>query len=130
MVFAFTLFNIPEKARKNLYFVDNPLGVNVAIYSNNLLIRDNEAALGIHCTLSMPETSLELDFTKLGFALSPFFEMDIASGKITTVLQTSVLEVKSFKSFLENTKLSLSYKILFDNRSEKEKSTAILFCAE
>ncbi|MBE6350164.1 MAG: hypothetical protein E7062_05390 [Spirochaetaceae bacterium] len=112
LVFAFTLFNIPEKARKNLYFVDNPLGVNVAIYSNNLLIRDNEAALGIHCTLSMPETSLELDFTKLGFALSPFFEMDIASGKITTVLQTSVLEVKSFKSFLENTKLSLSYKVL------------------
>ncbi|NLM00145.1 MAG: hypothetical protein GX220_01645 [Treponema sp.] len=109
--FAFAMFNIPSEVSKQLYYIENPLGINVSIYSNNFAINNKKAEIGGHITISLPETKLDLDFSEIELQISPFFTLELGDGQFDAALKMNILNFTSFKNALMNIGFSVGYQV-------------------
>lgn len=106
--FAFAIFNIPPVVSEKLFYVTNPFGVNVSIYSNNFSIKNKTSQLGCHFTVSLPELTFNIDKSQLQVQVSPFFNIELGSGQFYTNL---IFDFSDFENFTSNMCLDLRYKI-------------------
>lgn len=109
--FAFAIFNIPDIVSQNLFFISNPLGVNITIGTNNLSIKNRKAKIGGHFTISLPESTKDLNFDLVEYQISPFFNMELGNGIFNSALHLNLAEVKSVKSAFMNMYFTLGYQV-------------------
>ncbi len=111
LCFAIALFNIPEELNRNLYFIDNPFGVNVSVYTNNLSFNNYKTEIGCHITASLPETTTDIDYKLLELQVAPYVKIDLGNGTFKTVLKSEVLHITSFKNAMMNLKFAAGYQV-------------------
>lgn len=109
--FAFTLYNIPSEVSERLFYISNPLGVNISIYSLNTQLLGKPSEFGAHVTLSIPESTMNISPDMLNLQVAPFITMNVFGGKLDTAVMCNVLKVTSFETFVQNTKISIGYKV-------------------
>lgn len=109
--FAFTLYNIPAEVSERLFYISNPLGVNISMFSLNTQIFGKPSQIGAHVTLSVPETTMQITANMLNLQIAPFGTINIGGGKLDAAVMCNVLGIKDFNTFVQNTKFSLGYKV-------------------
>lgn len=109
--FAFSLYNIPLEVSERLFYISNPLGVNVSIYSSNIQILGKPSQFGAHITLSVPESTIQITPDMLDLQVAPFGTMNIGGGKLDTAVMCNVLGITNFDTFIQNTRFSIGYKV-------------------
>lgn len=109
--FAFSLYNIPPEVSERLFYISNPLGVNVSIYSSNIQILGKPSQFGAHITLSVPESTIQITPDMLNLQVAPFATMNIGGGKLDAAVMCNVLGITNFNTFIQNTRVSIGYKV-------------------
>ncbi len=132
-----SFFNFPDSlldegnsdiAVKKLIFIEDNLGINLAIFTDNLYIRNKTIIFGLHTTLSFPDKYLfdlkikSLDDVKSLFGIgdddssteynvkiSPFLTMPIMSGDLHVMLQANITDIKD-DGWEKAVKLNIGYK--------------------
>ena len=124
-----TFFNFPARLleanndlqlpNKKLIFVEDSLGINMAIFTENLYIKNKNIGFGLHTTLSFPEkylTNLKITSKEkldaliddYNVKLSPFLTASLMSGTLHSMLQ---INITNLKDGLEKAlKLNIGYK--------------------
>lgn len=110
MNFHFALFNFPESAVTDLFFVSNTLGCNLAIFAENIHAGIFNFTVGSHLTVSAHNASLdkfnEITPQNLSFQLSPFVETPLFRGTLMGRLTMDFMKIKEIhKTF----KFTLGY---------------------
>ena len=109
--FAFSLYNIPPEVSERLFYISNPLGVNVSIYTSNIQILGKPSQFGAHITLSVPESTIQITPDMLNLQVAPFGTMNIGGGKLDAAVMCNVLGITNFDTFIQNTRFSIGYKV-------------------
>lgn len=109
--FAFSLYNIPPEVSERLFYISNPLGVNVSIYSSNIQILGKPSQFGAHITLSVPESTIQITPDMLNLQVAPFGTMNVGGGKLDAAVMCNVLGIVNFTTFIQNTRFSIGYKV-------------------
>ncbi len=109
--FAFSLYNIPPEVSERLFYISNPLGVNVSIYTSNIQILGKPSQFGAHITLSVPESTIQITPDMLKLQVAPFGTMNVGGGKMDAAIMCNVLGISSFDTFISNTRFSIGYKV-------------------
>ena len=126
-----TFFNFPEslfKTRgdwpnKKLIFVEDTLGLNVAIFTDGLYIKNKNISFGINTTLSFPNHYLfdlkkmnelfkdnEDDSSKnFNIKLSPFLTLPVMSGELHMMFQANITDIRT-EGWQQAIKLNVGYK--------------------
>jgi len=92
-----SLFSFPEKTVENLFFIDDTLGLDLAVYSDTIAWKNRSLQAGFHTTLSFPgknisdwEAVLNNEYDKgnnPALKISPFVTLPFAGGSLQTMLQ-------------------------------------------
>lgn len=103
--FNFTLFNIPQKMAEDLFYISNPLGCNLAIFSNNVQMGMFNFTLGTHITISSPDTTLNtintLSTDSLSLQVAPFAQSQVFGGTLNVAMKLDLLHLKEwYESFM------------------------------
>jgi len=109
--FAFTLYNIPPEVSERLFYISNPLGVNVSMYSSNIQILGKPSQFGVHVTLSVPQSTIQITPDMLNLQVAPFGTMNVGGGKLDAAVMCNVLGITNFTTFLQHTRFSIGYKV-------------------
>lgn len=109
--FSFSLFNIPKKVSSKLFYITNPLGIDISIFTPTLTTIGNASTFGVHCTLSLPETVFQIRPSLLELQIAPYAEIETNTGIFDATIKSNVLEITSWNAFIENTEVSLKYKV-------------------
>jgi hypothetical protein len=106
----FTLFNIPTQMQTTLFYVDNPLGCNVSVYSNQIYINGLNITAGSHLTLGANFVSgtTEIDQESLSLQLAPFASMNLLGGKFDIALKLNLLQLPVLA---DNLSLTVGYRV-------------------
>lgn len=107
---ALSLFNIPPQVAKKLFYIENPLGVNVSLFYSTFAKLGFQGELGLHTTLSVPESTFELSAKDLVMQIAPYIKADIGGGSLNAAIKCKVFNFTSFSKAVENTSLSVGYK--------------------
>ncbi len=110
MNFQLALFNLPQQAAKDFFFISNPLGCNLAIFAENIYAGMLNFTVGSHFTMSAQGTSLESPtFTPndLSFHFSPFVETPLFMG---TLMSRFTIDFMQFEEMHKTIKFTLGYK--------------------
>lgn len=109
-----SLFNFPSRLlessedwpNKKLIFIEDSLGLNLAIFTDNFFIKNRNASFGVHTTLSFEDKYLyDLKITSkedvealtddFNVKVSPFLTLPVMSGTLHLMLQATITEMKS-----------------------------------
>lgn len=107
---AFSLFNIPPQVAQKLFYIENPLGVNVSVYYNPLGETSFQGEIGIHSTLSVPESDINISVEDLNIQIAPYIKTNIGGGSLNAAIKCKIHNMKDFKTAVENTSFSIGYK--------------------
>ena len=110
--FHFALFNIPEDMANELFYVSNPLGCNLAIFSNNIQLGMFNLTFGTHITVSSPDTTLatinNLSIDNMSLQVAPFATTEVFGGTLNMAMKLDVLNIKKW---YDSFKFTLGYKV-------------------
>lgn len=109
--FSFCLFNIPPQVAQKLFYIENPLGINLSFFYNTLAKFSFQGEIGVHTTLSVPESSLDFSNGDVVIQIAPYIKADIGGGSLNAAIKSKILQFTSFGSAVENSSLSIGYKV-------------------
>lgn len=114
-----TLFSLPEDTVKEFIFINDTLGANINVYTDNLYVKNKMFLFGINTSLSFPgKTFMDLGkpadlFTDdFSVGITPYLELKLFNGELHTMLNVNVMDIVNdawYKSF----KISIGYKSQF-----------------
>jgi len=107
---AFSLFNIPPQVAQKLFYIENPLGVNVSLFYNTFANLGFQGEIGVHTTFSVPESSFAVTADDLVIQIAPYIKADIGGGSLSAAIKCKVLDFTSLDAAIESTSLSIGYK--------------------
>ncbi|MBO5137665.1 MAG: hypothetical protein J6B81_04110 [Spirochaetaceae bacterium] len=97
MHFHFSLFNIPETMAKDLFYISNPLGCNLSIFSDKVQLGKLNLTVGGHLTLSATNTTLEnfneISNDSLELQIAPFASTELFGGILNLAAKIDVLNI-------------------------------------
>lgn len=110
--FHFSLFNIPQDMAEDLFYIQNPMGCNLTVFSDNLQIGMFNTTIGSHFTLSAQDKTLSdintIRTENLAFQIAPFLSTRIFGGTLNTSIKLDVLDLKEWR---DSFKFTLGYKV-------------------
>ena len=103
----------------NLFYVNNPVGVSVSLYTPWISLSGRKSQFGLMTTLSSSNSldSLMIEGDKstlkdtLGLNISPYGTMYLGAGKLNFSLNVNALSIKNWESFLNNICVIAGYKV-------------------
>ncbi|MBQ7160052.1 MAG: hypothetical protein IJS09_11615 [Treponema sp.] len=124
-----TFFSVPENTVEKMIFVDNTLGMNLSIFTDDLYIKNMNFTFGFHVTWTVTDKvtdstvaqNVNKNFLDLKeplsiikdcdhhIKISPFVAFPLSSGTIHAMLQARITDLKS-DSWANAFKLSVGYK--------------------
>jgi len=100
----FSLFSLPQETVDSLFFIDDSLGLDIALYTDSLQLRTAMITAGFHTTISYPgkhlsdwETVLQNGYDsgeEPNVKVSPFLTVPFHSGSLQTMIQAVVTNFK------------------------------------
>lgn len=116
---ALTLFSLPEDTVKDFIFINDTLGANINVYTDNLYIKSKMFLFGINTSLSFPgKTFMNLDkpaelFTDdYSIGIMPYLELKLFNGELHTMLNVNIMDIIN-DSWYKAFKISVGYKTQF-----------------
>ena len=111
MNFHFTMFNLPESAIQDMFYVYGPLGCNLAIFANNLYAGIFNFTVGTHLTISTQSITLDnfnnISSEHISFRVSPFAETPLFEGTLTSRFSIDFMKLEQMYKTIQFT---LGYK--------------------
>lgn len=133
-----TFFNFPESLveagshenvdTRKLIFIEDSLGLNLAIFTDNLYVKNKNISFGLHTTLSLPDRYLfdlnikSLDELKsllgtdtddagddFNVKISPFLSLPVMTGTLHMMFQANITDIKD-DGWQKAVKLNIGYK--------------------
>ena len=114
-----TFFSVPNDTVEKLIFVENSLGLNIAIFTENLPVKNQNITFGFHTTWSFKDKDyrdifdekldLITNFDNSSLKLSPFIGIPAMSGMLHAMIQARLTDL-SGNSWQDAFKLSIGYK--------------------
>ena len=119
-----TMFSVPVETVEKLLFVTDTFGFNIAVFTDNLYIKNKNITFGFHTTWSFGEDAqgrrryltdlkhiadLVKDTEHFNVKITPFVDIPIAGGQVHTMLQATVTNL-SADTWKDHFKLSVGYK--------------------
>ncbi|MBQ6781135.1 MAG: hypothetical protein IJP62_07850 [Treponema sp.] len=116
-----TFFSMPADSVEKLIFIDdnNTLGLNIAIFTENLPVKNKNITFGFHATWSFKnkdyrdifDENIELlkNTDNFSIKVSPFLALPVMSGTLHAMLQARITDL-SGNSWQDAFKLSIGYK--------------------
>ena len=109
---------IPEDTVKDFIFINDTLGMNINIYTDNLYFKNKMFLFGINASLTFPDknfshlgTPTDL-FDDYSIAAAPYLELKLFNGELHSMVQvnfTDIMDSDWYKAF----KISIGYKSQF-----------------
>lgn len=124
LCFSLSLFNMPLSTKENLFYINDPVGASVSIYTPWISVYGKKSQFGLMTTMSLNKTLDNIikdnetaegntDLReKLGLFISPYGIIHLGSGKLNFSLNVNALDIKDWNSFLSNISLIAGYKVL------------------
>ena len=113
-----TAFSLPEDTVKDFIFINDTLGMNINIYTDNLYFKNKMFLFGINASLTFPDknfyhlgTPTDL-FDDYSIAAAPYLELKLFNGELHSMVQvnfTDIMDSDWYKAF----KISIGYKSQF-----------------
>ena len=90
---------------EDLFYISNPLGCNLAIFSNTVQMGMFNFTLGTHITISSPDTTLStintLSTDSLSLQVAPFAQSQVFGGTLNVAMKLDLLHLKEwYESFM------------------------------
>ncbi len=114
-----TAWNLPSKTVGELLFIDNTLGANMNIFSDDFFIKDQSVIIGLNASVSFPEKNyLDLQRFNVFFqedfdvCIAPYASTKILNGDLNIMAKVNVMDIikdKWYKGF----GVSVGYKTQF-----------------
>ncbi|MCR5725631.1 MAG: hypothetical protein K6G80_11150 [Treponema sp.] len=120
--------SVPEIPNKKLIFVEDSLGLNIALFTDNLSVNNKNIQFGFHTTFSLPGKHLfdlkvkslaelkellgtEDDDTENDYnvKVSPFLTVPVMSGTLHLMFQANITDIKD-NGWEQAVKLNIGYK--------------------
>lgn len=123
MCFSLALFNMPKETRENLFYIDNPVGINVSLYTPWISLSGRKSQFGLMTTLSSSDSldkiivqqqTSEFDEEKisnLGLHISPYGIIYLGGGKLNFSLNVNAFNIKDWDTLLNNISIIAGYKV-------------------
>lgn len=125
-----TFFSVPENTVDKLIFIENTMGLNLSVFTNDLYIKNTNIQFGFHVTWTVTDKvtdktvaqNINKNFLDLKDPLSiikdcdhhvkisPFVSFPLLSGTMHAMLQARVTDMKS-ETWAKAFKLSVGYKV-------------------
>lgn len=125
---SLSLFNMPTATKESLFYIDDPVGISVSMYTPWLSLSGKKSQFGLMTTLSSGkdlDNIIEIkdqtddsvnnwDTIKedLGLFISPYGIMYLGAGKLNFSLNVNAFDIKDWNSFLQNISFIAGYKVL------------------
>lgn len=110
MHFHFSLFNMPQSAVQNLFFVTNTLGANLAIFAENIYAGAFNFTVGAHLTVSAQadlKNVSSITSKDISFRVSPFIETPLFSG---VLMSRFTIDFMKFAEMHKTIRFTLGYR--------------------
>lgn len=98
-----TAYNLTKDAVKDLFYLEDPLGASITVYSDAIPIKNNNMTAGVHLTASFSNhdiVSLFSDFsndfmslTDFNAFFTPFVTIPFANGEFEAMAQFGMLDI-------------------------------------
>ena len=123
MCISLSLFNMPKETRENLFYVENPVGISLSLYTPWISLSGKKSQFGLMTTVSSSdsldkiiiqqeaEQSNEEKMSNLGLHISPYGIIYLGGGKLNFSLNVNAFNIKDFDTFLDNISLIAGYKV-------------------
>ena len=114
---------MPKETRENLFYVDNPVGISVSLYTPWISLSGKKSQFGLMTTLSSSdsldkfliqqesEEDDEEKLSNLGLHISPYGIIYLGGGKLNFSLNVNAFNIKDWDSLLNNISLIAGYKV-------------------
>lgn len=115
--FSLSLFNMPLSVSDNLFYIKDPLGVSVSLYTPWLSLGGKKSQFGVMGTMSCQEnlTNLIIDTNllkeNLRLFVSPYGIIHLGGGKLNFSVLSNVFAISNWDTFVANTSLMMGYKV-------------------
>jgi hypothetical protein len=100
--FDIALYNIPEENIVELQHIDDVLGINVNIYSENVKIKNNSFTIGVHTNVGLKNKTifdakefLSIKSDDISINLTGYTKAKFLSGELQFMAKIKVLEIAS-----------------------------------
>ena len=120
---SLALFNMPNSTKENLFYIEDPVGINVSLYTPWLSLKGNKSQFGLMTTMSSSEaldniikpqegqTNIDVIKENLRLFLSPYGIVHLGAGKLNFSLNVNAFDIKDWNSFLDNVSVIAGYKV-------------------
>lgn len=120
---SLALFNMPSSTKENLFYIEDPVGVNVSLYTPWLSLKGNKSQFGLMATMSssksldniMNNKGDDPDFNvikeNLRLFISPYGTICLGAGKLNFSLNVNAFDIKDWNTFLNNVSVIAGYKV-------------------
>lgn len=120
---SLSLFNMPNSTKENLFYIEDPVGVSVSLYTPWISLSGNKSQFGLMATMSSSESldniiktneeqkNLDIIKENLRLFLSPYGTVCVGAGKINFSINVNAFDIKDWKSFLDNFSVIAGYKV-------------------
>lgn len=110
MNFHFTMFNVPEDAIQDMFYLSGSLGASLAIFANNIYAGSFALTTGAHLTIATQNIAIDnmnnISSDNLSFRISPFIEIPLFEGMIISRFSIDFME---FAKMHTSIKFTLGY---------------------
>ena len=120
---SLALFNMPNSTKENLFYIEDPVGINVSLYTPWLSLKGNKSQFGLMTTMSSSEaldniikpqegqTNIDVIKENLRLFISPYGIVHLGAGKLNFSLNVNAFDIKDWNSFLDNVSVIAGYKV-------------------
>lgn len=114
-----TVFNMPQESVDNFIFIDDPVGANLNIFSDSLVLKNKIFTAGINAAFSLPEKNLYDVISEPGdimddytITAAPYLMTTFYNGELHMMSQVKISELLD-SNFGSAFKFNLGYKTQF-----------------
>lgn len=113
-----TIFNLPKETIRDFIFIEDTLGINLNIYTDNLYLSNHAFTFGVHTTLSFADkTFADLKYLKSLFddysvIISPYTTFKFITGELNLMMQTRISDIIN-GHFARAFSVNIGFKTLF-----------------
>lgn len=123
LCFSLSLFNMPASTKENLFYIEDPVGISVSLYTPWISLSGNKSQFGIMTTMSSGESldniiesnedgNLKNTIKEnLGLFISPYGIIHLGAGKLNFSLNVNAFDIKDWDTFLQNISIITGYKV-------------------
>lgn len=113
-----TMFSFPQETADKLVFIDDTFGFNLALFTDNLYVRNTNVTFGFNTTLSFPgKNFLDLSdklalFDNDGYnvRVSPYVALPVMTGTLHLMLQATITDFIRGESWPSALEFNIGYK--------------------